>query len=277
MRSTSGSGAEARLLLVDRDPGSRRALIDDLGTFPGCPDVIASAGSGREAADMLRAGQFDVVVVDLGSIIDLSSSCEEAVSRLVKLAEGALVIAISEGMSVSAAVGSMRAGAHDYICKPISGRALGERIEELALRHAKPHALVADDGRVNAPTDFEGFIGRSAQIQCVFEQIDRIAPSSAPVFITGESGTGKEVCAEALHRRGAKAKGPFIAINCGAIPRELIETELFGAMRGAFTGAMEDRKGALNSPMAARCFWTRSGKWISRSKPSFCVSCKRAP
>ena len=92
--------------------------------------------------------------------------------------------------------------------------------------------------------DFEGFIGRSPAMQGVYDQILRIASSKAPVFITGESGTGKEVCAQALHARSNRADGPFIAINCSAIPADLIESEVFGHLRGAFTGATEDRKGA---------------------------------
>ncbi len=91
---------------------------------------------------------------------------------------------------------------------------------------------------------FAGFVGASSQMQFVYEQIERIAPSSAPVFITGESGTGKDVCAEALHERGPRAGKRFVAINCAAIPRELMEAELFGVARGAYTGAHEDRKGA---------------------------------
>ena len=92
--------------------------------------------------------------------------------------------------------------------------------------------------------DFEGFIGKSPAMQGVYDQILRIASSKAPVFITGESGTGKDVCAQALHARSNRASGPFIALNCSAIPADLMESELFGHMRGSFTGAADDRKGA---------------------------------
>src|SRR5690606_13960220 len=91
---------------------------------------------------------------------------------------------------------------------------------------------------------FHHFIGDSATMRSLYSQIERVAPSKAPVFVTGESGTGKEVCAEAVHACSPRAGGPFIALNCSAIPRELMESEIFGHMKGAFTGAHEDRPGA---------------------------------
>jgi two-component system repressor protein LuxO len=109
-------------------------------------------------------------------------------------------------------------------------------------------------------TDFSGFVGASTQMQYVYEQIERIAPSAAPVFITGESGTGKEVCAEALHTRGPRADKRFVAINCAAIPRDLIESELFGSVRGAYTGSVEDRKGAAELAHGGTLFLDEIGE-----------------
>ncbi len=105
-------------------------------------------------------------------------------------------------------------------------------------RSAQPYYGAATDG------DFEGFVGASAAMRAVYDQIARIARSRAPVFVTGESGTGKELCAEAVHARSGRGAGAFIAINCSAIPRDLMESEIFGHVRGAFTGAVEDRPGA---------------------------------
>src|SRR5690606_35667197 len=92
--------------------------------------------------------------------------------------------------------------------------------------------------------DFAGFVGRSPAMQAVYDRIRRMAPSRAPVFLTGESGTGKEVCAEAIHAGSGRAGKPFIAINCSAIPKDLMESEIFGHVRGAFTGATDNRAGA---------------------------------
>lgn len=239
-----GPDAAARLLLIDRNPASARALTDSLSQCFLSATEVAEARGGRQAVEMLRLSAFDIVLVDLTSLEDLSPSTEDAVARLVRLAEGALLIALSDGASVSAAVEAMRAGAHDYVARPVSGPAFATRIGELAHRHGKAKALTLDTRVPETIEDFSGFIGASTQMQFVYEQIARIAPSTAPVFITGESGTGKEVCAEALHERGPRAGRRFVAINCAAIPRDLIESELFGAVRGAYTGAIEDRKGA---------------------------------
>src|SRR5690606_1135205 len=126
----------------------------------------------------------------------------------------------------------------------VSGAALAGRIGELAQRHGRPRCLGAETGPDAALADYAGFVGASSAMQFLYEQIGRVAASSAPVFITGESGTGKDVCAEALHEKGPRADKRFVAINCAAIPRDLMESELFGVVRGAFTGAHEDRKGA---------------------------------
>jgi two-component system repressor protein LuxO len=110
-----------------------------------------------------------------------------------------------------------------------------------AQRQAAPAPMAAPPP-TNA--DFAGFVGRSPAMREIYDQIRRIAPSRAPVFITGESGTGKELCAEALHAEGPAADRPFVAINCSAIPKDLMESEIFGHVRGAFTGASDNRTGA---------------------------------
>ncbi|KQX34966.1 Fis family transcriptional regulator [Devosia sp. Root436] len=203
---------------------------------------ISVAAGGRQAVEQLRDAEFDIVLADLASLRDLSERSDDAVARLVRLADGALFVAVSDGASVSAAVGAMRAGAHDYVVKPVNGPAMAARIGELAHRHGKGRALAIEP--VAGRSDFAGFIGASSAMQFVYEQIGRIAASSAPVFITGESGTGKDVCAEALHTTGPRFGKRLVAINCAAIPRDLMESELFGVARGAFTGAHDDRKGA---------------------------------
>jgi two-component system repressor protein LuxO len=244
MQTGRHSDAAGRLLLIDRDVVSSRLVADGLGAVLADAPEIATTQTGRQAVEALRQARFDIVLVDLSSLGDLSERSEDAVTRLVKLAEGALVIALSDGSSVSAAVAAMRAGAHDYVVKPISGPAIAARIDELALRHGKARTLGIEARAGEAIADCGGFIGTSSAMQFVYEQIARIAPSAAPVFITGESGTGKDVCAEALHAKGPRKGKPLVAINCAAIPRDLMESELFGVARGAFTGAHEDRKGA---------------------------------
>ena len=246
MPSTTGraSDAAARLLLIDRDPAGGRVMTGNLAGALLSPPQVVEVRGGRQAAETLKSESFDIVLVDLSSLDDLSEQTEDAVARLVKLASGALVVALADGASVSSAVAAMRAGAHDYVAKPVSGPAFATRIGELAHRHGKARALTFETMSAELAKGFSGFVGASTQMQFVYEQIDRIAPSTAPVFITGESGAGKDVCAEALHQRGPRAHKRFVAINCAAIPRDLMESELFGVARGAYTGAHEDRKGA---------------------------------
>jgi two-component system, repressor protein LuxO len=243
-RPPLGADAVARLLLIDKDRTGGRVMIENLVHHFRTPPHVAEAGGGREAADMLRAGSFDIVLLDLASLGDLAEHTEDAVARLVRLGAGALMVALSDGASVSAAVAAMRAGAHDFIAKPLSAPAFATRIGELAHRHGKARALTIEVGVGTRAERFCGFVGASSQMQVVYEQIERIAPSAAPVFITGESGTGKDICAEALHERGPRANYRFVAINCAAIPRDTLEREIFGVARGAYTGACDDRKGA---------------------------------
>jgi len=249
-----------QLLLIDRDGASARQTGAALSSaLLSAPDVIV-AGNGHMALDLLRRDRFDIVIADLESLADLAPGIEDAVTRLVRLAEGALVLAMAGGGSVSTALAAMRAGAHDCVARPIAAEALAARIGELAQRHNRPRALSLEAAAAPAITDFAGFVGASSAMQFLYEQIGRVAASSAPVFITGESGTGKDVCAEALHAQGPRADKRFVAINCAAIPRDLMESELFGVARGAFTGAHEDRKGAAELAHGGTLFLDEIGE-----------------
>lgn len=242
--NTRGDGEpHGRLMLIDGDQSHAHLVAETLAQSLGGGMRVAVVHGGRPAAELLRDTSFDIVLADLSSLRDLSERSDDAVARLVRLSHGALFIALSDGASVSAAVGAMRAGAHDYVVKPVNGPAMAARIGELAQRHGKGRALSVEPA-AEGLADFAGFIGSSSAMQFVYEQISRVAASSAPVFITGESGTGKDVCAEALHATGPRFGKRMVAINCAAIPRDLMESELFGVARGAFTGAHEDRKGA---------------------------------
>lgn len=244
MRSGVASAADVTFLLIDASPDSARrtmAAIADQWADSARTTLCADA---RRALHYLRSAKFDVVLGDMASLCDMGGSPEGAFVSLSQHADGALLIALSNSDSVSSAVAAMRSGAHDFLTKPVSGRMLALRLEELGQRHGKARTVTSEPTR-GTDTDFEGFVGSSPQMRAIYDQILRIAPSAAPVFITGESGTGKELSAEALHRRSPRGGGPFIAINAGAIPRELMESELFGVVRGAYTGASEDRKGAV--------------------------------
>ena len=155
------------------------------------------------------------------------------------------VIVITGHSSVDVAVDMMRNGADDFLEKPVSASRLKTSVNNL-LERARLQHLVNDYQNTFERNHYHGFIGSSLAMQAVYRIIDAAAPSKATVFITGESGTGKEVCAEAVHAQGPRAKQPFIAINCGAIPRDLMESEIFGHVKGAFTGAFSERQGAAS-------------------------------
>ncbi|SBS68731.1 sigma-54-dependent transcriptional regulator [Vibrio atlanticus] len=154
----------------------------------------------------------------------------------------AVVIATAHG-SVNIAVDLIQRGAEDFLEKPIQADRLKTSVR-LHLRRAKLENLV-DNMQSKFDRDrFHNFIGSCLPMQAVYKIIDSVAPTTASVFINGESGTGKEVCAEAIHQESQRNGKPFVAINCGAIPRDLMESEIFGHVKGAFTGATTDRKGA---------------------------------
>lgn len=256
----SGSEFAPQFLLIERDPASARAIGGMLAGLPGETANIMEVDNGRAALDLLKANKFDIVLADAASLGDLPSTLEDSISRVSRASGSALVVVLSDAGSVSAAVAAMRAGAHDYLNKPINAAHFAARVCELAHRHGNARALTVDGSSAPMPADFGGFVGVSEQMRLVYDQIRRIAPSPAPVFITGESGTGKELCAEALHKQGPRADKPFVAINCGAIPRELMESAIFGTARGAFTGAVEDRPGAAEDANGGVLFLDEVGE-----------------
>ena len=166
---------------------------------------------------------------------------------LVEFARGAgldpAFIVITAHGSINAAVEAMRAGAQDFLVKPFNAERLVTTLGN-ALERRRLSRIVETLGTELGSSSFEGFIGADLSMQAVYRVIDLAAKSRSTVFITGESGTGKEVCAEAIHRRGPRRDGAFVALNCGAVPKELMESEIFGHVKGAFTGATSDREGA---------------------------------
>jgi len=153
------------------------------------------------------------------------------------------VVVITAHGSVNVAVEAMRLGAADFLMKPFTGERLTTTLR-LALERQQLTEIVDDLKDDFDRHAYAGFIGSSLAMQRVYRIIDSAAPSKATIFVTGESGTGKEVCALAIHEKSPRRERPFMALNCGAIPGELMESEIFGHMRGAFTGAHADREGA---------------------------------
>lgn len=191
-------------------------------------------------ADAIDYSHFDCV------LLDLKLPDGNGMALIPKIAAEAIapeIIVVTSNGSITSAVEAVREGAHDFLVKPFSA---GRLITTLN-KTMETHSLRKKVSDIEATFDkggLEGFIGSSLPMQAVYRIIEQAAPSEASVFITGESGTGKELAAEALHNLSSRSEGPFVALNCAAIPKDLIESELFGHKRGAFTGATCDRLGA---------------------------------
>jgi len=199
------------------------------------------AGARRE----LLASAFDIVLLDL----QLPDGDGLTIFPALDSAQGdpAVVVVTADG-SLSLAITAMRLGAYDFLVKPVSGTRLLSTVANAAQQNSAHGDSVPEPTTSAEHSDtFHGFIGKSPEMKAVYQTIESVADSKATVFVTGESGTGKEVTAEAIHSASKRRDGPFVAINCGAIPENLLESELFGHVKGAFTGAIENRIGAAKA------------------------------
>ena len=232
----------ARVLVVDHDPPPRRLLAKALASVSPLPLEIVEAERAEDAVAAARKASFAAAVVNFDR--RALSANMEMIAGLREAGIHGPVVATSSTGSVTAAVEAIRAGVNDFVVKPFQPKEFARRLLARLREHDTHRVAVAEMPAHETDETFEGFIGASGTMKEVYAQIARIAPSKAPVFVTGESGTGKEVCAEAIHARSRAGNGPFIALNCGAIPKELMESEIFGHVKGAFTSAHEDRAGA---------------------------------
>ncbi|ROR26929.1 sigma-54-dependent transcriptional regulator [Vibrio crassostreae] len=204
------------------------------------PYDIFHVETGAEAKTFIERHSPQLVILDL-KLPDMPG--EEVLDWISENdIPTAVIIATAHG-SVNIAVDLIQRGAEDFLEKPIQADRLKTSVS-LHLRRAKLENLVDNIQSKFDRDRFHNFIGSCLPMQAVYKIIDSVAPTTASVFINGESGTGKEVCAEAIHQESQRGDKPFIAINCGAIPRDLMESEIFGHVKGAFTGATTDRKGA---------------------------------
>lgn len=198
-----------------------------------------------EARRTLSTEDFDVILLDLqlpdGDGLTLFDA-------MVGGKNNPAVIVVTADGSLNRAISAMRLGAYDFLVKPVSGTRLLSTVGNASeQKGSAPEVSTAPAERTRDAESFHGFIGKSPAMKSVYRTIESVANSKATVFVTGESGTGKEVTAEAIHSASKRRAGPFVAINCGAIPENLLESELFGHVKGAFTGAVENRIGAAKA------------------------------
>ncbi|WP_417518119.1 sigma-54-dependent transcriptional regulator [Minwuia sp.] len=227
------------ILLVEDTPTLARSYIQFLRDEP---YEIHHVELGKDALRSFEDRRPDAILLDL-RLPDMDGM--DILQHVSEQDEGVPVIVITAHGSVQTAVTAMRLGAADFIVKPFSADRLKVTLKNV-LETNKLREIV-DTYRTEIDRGgFEGFIGSSLPMQAVYRIIEAAASSKATVFVTGESGTGKEVCAEAIKNRSPRRKGPLVAINCAAIPHDLMESEIFGHVKGAFTGALGEREGAAH-------------------------------
>jgi DNA-binding NtrC family response regulator len=245
---------KGRLLVVDDERGIVIALK---GLFTKEGYEVETAESGEEALGKVKAGLFHVIITDLSmkgmSGLDLLKQVREIDPQCA-------VLMITAFGTQRIAVEAMKAGAEDYLPKPFDNDELRLKVRKVMETQLlkRAHNQLLDQVRLETGV-FENMIGRSRAMMRVFETIEKVAPTDVTVLVRGESGTGKELVARAIHFRSPRARKPFIAVNCAAFSRELVESELFGHEKGAFTGAVQRREGKFEAADGGTLFLDEIG------------------
>jgi two-component system response regulator PilR (NtrC family) len=231
-------GGSSQVLVVDDEPDIRELLeltLVKMGLG------VSSAGSVSEAKDLLRERRFDLCLTDMrlpdGEGLEL-------LQHIATLGVDLPVAVITAHGNTENAVAALKAGAFDYVSKPVG-------LEQL---RAMVRSALSLPDRIASPVRGQRLLGTSAALEQVREIIGRLSRTQAPVLITGESGSGKELAARLIHENGVRRDRPFIAVNCGAIPETLMESEFFGYRKGAFTGAEQDRDGFFQAAQGGTLF-----------------------
>jgi DNA-binding NtrC family response regulator len=233
------NGEGKRILIVEDDPGLLFTMTD---AVEGKGFAVTGADNGVEAIRRLHGEMFDVVVTDLR--LPGKDGMEVLREARGKIPPPSVVVMTGYG-SVESAVAAMKSGAEDYLTKPFPMEALLLLLGKILRLRSLEEENRDLKRRILDRSLFEELVGASKAMQGVFDLVSMVAETDATVLVLGESGTGKELVARALHRRGKRKDGPFLAINCSAIPESLFEAEIFGYEKGAFTGADRRRAGKI--------------------------------
>ena len=243
-----------RVLVVDDDPAMGEMVVSRLARrgfdATACP-------SAEDALARLEAADVDVVVADVRMP---GMSGLELCTRIAELRPDVPVLVITAFGSLETAVAAIRAGAHDYLHKPFDIDELALRIEQAARHHALRQEVVRLRRTVSDSTGFGDLLGDSPAIWKLRDLLEKVAASDASVLLSGETGTGKELVARAIHRLSARRERPFVVLDCGAVPSTLLESELFGHVRGAYTDARSERKGLFREASGGTLFLDEVGE-----------------
>jgi DNA-binding NtrC family response regulator len=236
---TSETAVQGKILIADDErhvaEGLQMLLSED-------GYEVEMATDGEAAWDLIKGGEFGLVLADL-RMPEVDGL--ELFARMREQGIASEIIIITGAATVGSAVEAMRQGAYDYLEKPLNLDRLRALIPKALEAHRVKQANRHLEQRLANLSRFGDLIGHSEEMRQIYGMIEAAAPSSASMFIVGESGTGKELVARAIHDKSPRKKGPFIAINCAAFPREILENELFGHEKGAFTGALNEKPGCF--------------------------------
>ncbi len=231
--------AETDILIADDEPAVTFGLAELLREEGFDTET---AESGREALQLIAKRDYAVVLVDL-MLPDVQGL--QVLEEVRKTRPQTEVIIITGKGSIDTAVEAMKAGAYDYLTKPVEP----DRLRTVVAKALEHRELVAEKQRLEATvrslTRYDDLVGQDEKMQAIYRFIDKVADTTANVLITGESGTGKELVARAIHNKSSRREGPFVAVNCSAFPRDILENELFGHEKGAFTGALKEKAGCF--------------------------------
>src|SRR6187402_1697077 len=231
-----------RTILVVEDEELMRSILRRL--LEGSGYEVVTADSAEAALSAFAENEISATLTD----IKMSGMDGiELLDRLKAIDPEALVVVMTAYSSVDSAVAALRKGAYDYVTKPFVNEDLLQRIRN----GVRNRTLFAENRalrrELNRQYNFPEIIGTSQQMQRVFELVTKVADTNSNILILGESGTGKELIARSLHFNSSRSAQPFLAVNCGALPESLLESELFGHTKGAFTGAIADKKGLFRA------------------------------
>jgi DNA-binding NtrC family response regulator len=231
--------SSTKILIVDDELILRESLA---GWLQRDGHTVDTASSGEEALEKLKEARFDIMLVDIKmegiSGLDVLQQVKENDPDVA-------IVMITAYGSIPTAIEAMKNGAYDYMLKPFDPNELGVLIDKIIKHQDQEREMLFLREEHKERTRFESMIGQSKPMQEVFDLICDVAPMESTVLITGETGTGKGLAAKAIHTNSPRCNGPFVMVNCGAIPEHLMESELFGHQKGAFTDAKETKKGRL--------------------------------
>ena len=242
-----------KILLIEDDPGSREALLTLL---KGSGFAMKECSSGKEGLQLLTGERFDIVISDL-FLPDMNGI--EILTQVKLDSPRTEVILITGHASAETAVKAMKEGAYDYITKPLNIDELRIIIDKAVEKGQLLSENVYLKKQLQDKYEFTNIIGNSQAMQQLFSRMKRIIKTDSTVLILGESGTGKELVAKAIHFNGGRKDRPFVAVNCSAIPENLLESELFGHAKGAFTGAIKEKIGKFEAANLGTIFLDEIG------------------